>query len=370
MRSLPARWLGAAAAILLVASGCSTTAAAPAWTQVALPGDVAAVTLTAYRDAVLVGTRTTGDAPAPGLARVRGGDVTALAVTPASGYGREARWLSIAADPQGGLVAVGGERGGAHANVRWSVWRGSSDTGLTEEPQPFQTFGGWGAGELVGAVAAPAGPALVGSWESRQAALDAAVWLPQGAAWVRQDSAGTALESTPQKLVGPVATTSDGSRILVVGSLVRLGDGSVRRLPAVWRSTSGASGWSRTDLPGGTSGEASAAVCRPDICVVVGRVDERLAVWRFDEGAQRLDGVPDTAIGDRGALSVAPLADDSVLIAVPEAAGSRLLRQRGSSWESLPGPPGPVRSLVVFGTLAYAVAPDSGGVDRLWRAPL
>lgn len=367
---MPARVLGAAAAAVLVAGGCSASAQQPqrAWSQVPLPGDVAAVTLTAFRDELLIGTRTTGDAPAPGLVRMHGGEATPLAVTPATGYGREARWLSIAVDAEGGLVAVGGERGGAHANVRWTVWRGTNQSGLTEEPQTFATFGGWGAGELVGAVAAPAGPAVVGSWESKQAALDAAVWLPRGTTWVRQDSAGTALESSPQDLVGPVATTSDGARILVVGSLVRLKDGSVRRLPAAWRSSGGTSGWTRTELPdAGSSGEAAAAVCRPGTCVVVGRVDERVAAWRLDEGPQRLTGLPGTAVTDQDPLAVAWLGEDAVL-SVPDESGSRLLRQRGSDWESLPGPPGPVRSLAVVGGVAYAVAPDSRGVDRVWRA--
>ena len=53
---------------------------------------------------------------------------------------------------------------------------------------------------------------------------------------------------------------------------------------------------------------------------------------------------------------------------IPALHRRRLLRQRDSDWESLPGPPGPVRSLAVVGDVAYAVAPDSGGVDRVWRA--
>lgn len=358
-----------ASALALALTACG--APAPAWTAVPLPGDVAAVTLTAYGDALLVGTRATGGVPSPGLVLLRGDDVTSLGVAPATGYGREATWLSVAVDPAGGLVAVGGQRGGAHSNVRWTVWRGSTEAGMTEQEQSFATFGGWGAGELVGAVAAPAGPALVGSWESKQAALDVAVWLPTGTTWIRQESAGTALESTGEALAGPVAATSDGARILVTGSLVRLGDGSVRRQPAVWRSPGGASAWSRVDLPdGGSSGEASAAVCRPGTCVVAGRVDDRVAAWRLDGGAQRLDGLPDTAIGDHDALCVAWLAGEEAVLAVPDAAGSRLLRQRGSSWEPLPGPPGPVRSLAIVGRVGYAVAPDSSGVDRLWRAPL
>ena len=65
--------------------------------------------------------------------------------------------------------------------------------GLVEQPQSFNTFGGWGAGNLVDAVTTTAGSALIGSWGSDKAGLDAAAWLPSGAKWIRQSSAGTAL---------------------------------------------------------------------------------------------------------------------------------------------------------------------------------
>ena len=205
---------------------------------------------------------------------------TPLTVTPASAYGKEAEWLGIAIEPGGGLVAVGGARGGAHSNVRWSVWRGDTTTGLSEQEQPFSTFGGWGAGEQLGVLMPSTGPLLLGSWESRGAGLDADIWEPVGATWVRQDPTGSVLASTATELAGPRSGTALGAGAVVVGSLVTLGDG-VRQQPAVWQSTSGNTGWSRDTLPmKGRTGEAISVGCRSGAgCLVVGSVDGRLAAW-------------------------------------------------------------------------------------------
>ena len=93
---------------------------------------------------------------------------------------------------------VGGAPAGAHSNTRWSTWRGDA-SGVRELPQPFATFGGWGAGALVSLVQTPSAPVIVGSWESGGAGLDIAVWHPRGERWVRASSAGTALASTPHR---------------------------------------------------------------------------------------------------------------------------------------------------------------------------
>ncbi|MGV1007365.1 MAG: hypothetical protein ACOYBY_02005 [Dermatophilaceae bacterium] len=374
-----ARAAGVAVSLAVAAAalaGCTDTGAAQSpssslsWTLLALPGDAAAVTLTAYRDEVLVGTRSPGADGAPGLVRVTGSAAAGLPVAAASGYSHEARWQSIAVDDNGGLLAIGGARGGAHANVRWTVWQGTADSGLHEQEQTFETFGGWGAGDLLDAVAAPAGPAVVGSWGSAQVGLDAAVWLPRGGTWVRQDSAGTALESTPDALVGPLAASADGPRILIAGSLVSLGTGSVQQLPAVWRSDGHATQWSRVLLPdAGASGQATGAVCRQQTCTVVGRADDRLAVWRLGASAERLSGVPDALVTDASPATAPAPIDDGVVIGVSTASGSTVLREQAGTWTSAPGPPGPVRALAVVGSVEYAVAADSSGTDRLWSRP-
>ena len=216
-----------------VTSPSPTTTVTPlAWAAVGLPAGHAPVTLTAYQAGVLVGTHV-GDAPGvPGLVALRGASAASLPVTPASPYGKEATWLSIEVTPDGALVAVGGARGGAHSNVRWSVWRGDSG-GLHEQEQVFSTFGGWGAGEQLGVIPTDARPMLLGSWESKGAGLDADIWLPVGQDWVRQDPHGTPLASTATLLVGPRAGAARGRGAVVVGSVVDLRDAVSQRLSLI-----------------------------------------------------------------------------------------------------------------------------------------
>ena len=156
-------------------------------------------------------------------------------VTAVSPTAFQAKWLVAA--PRGSTVdLVGGAPAGAHSNTRWSTWRGDA-AAVRELPQPFATFGGWGAGALVSLVQTPSAPVIVGSWESGGAGLDIAVWHPQGERWVRASSAGTALAEQPDRRWSSArGATADRDGVLVVGSVTLLGDGSVTQRPAVWRS--------------------------------------------------------------------------------------------------------------------------------------
>lgn len=343
-----------------------------AWRSVELPLGALPVTLTAYRDGVLVGTqeRTTA---APGLLRLDGASTVAVPVHPVTPYAKQATWLSIAMDEAGRLVAVAGARGGAHSNVRWSVWRGDSTTGLSEQEQPFSTFGGWGAGEQLGVLMPSTGPLLLGSWESRGAGLDADIWVPDGSAWIRQDPTGSVLASTATELAGPRSGTAVGAGAVVVGSLVTLGDG-VRQQPAVWQSTRGNSGWRRATLPmTGRTGEAAAVGChdRAAGCVVVGVVDGRLAVWHLpsaDSSAPTVrDGIPAVTIADRATIPAPVWRGDGWTILLPTGAASLVLRSGAGGWETRVGPPGVVTAAAqtASGTM-YAVTTDTAGVSSLW----
>lgn len=155
----------------------AATAHAPAaggweWERVGLPGEGVVVTVTAVPQGLLIGRYAEGtarpvglswwtdesrrdgtnpagpagsarrrqDAPAgptsPPPVPLRGGPVPLQAI---SGYAPQARWQAMAA-AAGDVVALGGARGGAHGNVRWTVWHGST-AGLVEQPQTFETFG-------------------------------------------------------------------------------------------------------------------------------------------------------------------------------------------------------------------------------------
>ena len=235
-----------AAALLLVAAcdgsvvGRRVRGASPrrSWrpTDVALPPGDEPVVVAPWGDDLLVGSRAPeGSASRPRLTVLDpAGGSREVAVTPVSPTAFQAKWLVAA--PRGATVdLVGGAPAGAHSNTRWSTWRGDA-AAVRELPQPFATFGGWGAGALVSLVQTPSAPVIVGSWESGGAGLDIALWHPQGDRWLRASSAGTALASTATELVSARGAAADRAGLLVVGSVTLLGDGRVTQRPAVWRS--------------------------------------------------------------------------------------------------------------------------------------
>ena len=236
--------------VVVVASGCSSSpgagpdVAAVRFIPVDLPGGAVPEVLAAAGQDVLVGVRYDSPAPHPGLLRLGPGETgtTEVPLLPATGYGRTASWYSLTSDGRQ-VLGVGGDRGGAHGNVRWSVWSGS-DTGVHEQPQAFSTFGGWGAGDLIDGVLTPAGPAVVGSWQSADAGLDVAVWTADGDTWTRTDSAGTPLQSTRQTLGFATDATAFEEGIVVAGWQVT--SGKTGPTPVVWRSTGEDTGWTRT----------------------------------------------------------------------------------------------------------------------------
>lgn len=205
-----------------------------------------------------------------------------------------------------GSWRFGGERGGAHGNVRWSVWDGTA-SGVAEKPQGFSTFGGYGAGDMTAAVITPAGAALVGSWNSEQTGLDVAVWTADGDTWTGRSSAGTALESIQAALGFPMAASVLGQGVLVTGR-----QPAERIRPVVWQSTKGVDGFAKTALPdAGSSGSTISAACQGSTCGVAGQVDGRLAVWRLVDGTwTRLAGAPPIPVGDKDQLP-APLEIDA-----------------------------------------------------------
>ena len=284
-----------------------------ATTDVALPVGDEPVVVTPWGADLLVASRAPeGAASRPRLTVLgAGGGSRQVAVTPVSPTAFQARWLVAA--PRGGAVdLVGGAPAGAHSNTRWSTWRGDT-TAVRELPQPFATFGGWGAGALVSLVQTPSAPVIVGSWESGGAGLDIAVWHPRGERWVRASSAGTALASSPTALVAARGATADRDGVLVAWSVTLLGDGIVTQRPAVWRSPGPSGPWTRTDLPGdGALGEAHAASCDSSgTCTVVGVVDGVLRGWALSaDGSASALPLPGLAVGEHDLLT-APLLRDS-----------------------------------------------------------
>jgi hypothetical protein len=372
--------------ILLVSTGCSTSTPGGVsgsetgpkvngptltWSKVVLPRDVEPLTLTASGPQLLVGGRSATGRVKPRLLRIASdGSSREVQLVPRSGYAFEARWRSIASDGNR-IIAVGGAPGGAHSNTRWTTWAGTN-AGVTEIPQPFDTFGGWGAGDVIGPVLTTAGPVIAGSWAGARSGLDAAVWLPVGGRWVRQSSAGSVLESTPELLVGPRSATSVGAGVVLTGSALHLAGGKVRQSAAVWRSGRLNGGWARVDLPdSGAKGEAVSAQCAGRNCVVAGYVDDVVALWRLSPSAvARLRDVPQVATNP-GSPIPAPLVSGAGIIEVVSAGPNVVVLAGGDQhWALSRGPVGRATSSAVAGGWLYVIAEPAVGPGGLWRCPV
>lgn len=345
------------AVLLLAGCGPAPSPAQTRFTQVELPPGAAPVRIAAAGDELVVAVSKDG---APGIVRHRDGRNTEVPVTPATGYGAEALWYSLATNGRE-IIAVGGRSGGAHGNVRWSVWR-TTGSGLAEQPQTFSTFGGLGAGDLVDAVLPTTGPLLVGTWQSHSAGLDPAVWTTDGSVWTRLSSAGTPLESTRAALKFPTAATAHGADVVIAGWQVVKGV----QQPVVWTLRGGRA--TLTPLPdAGRLGNATTVTC-DDTCSVAGRVDGRLAVWQGSGNTwRRVPDVPDVPVGDKD-RPPPPLGDTLVY---SDRGNVRIATLSGDTRDAV-GPTGVVTGVARVGDSLYVLAgPSNDSQDNnqtLWRA--
>jgi hypothetical protein len=343
----------AAVLVLLAGCGASPPASAP-FTRVDLPPGAVPARIAAAGADLVVAVSEDGK---PGMLRYRDGRSTELTLTPATGYGAEALWYSVATRGDE-ILAVGGRTGGAHGNVRWSVWR-TTATGLAEQPQPFSTFGGLGAGALVdGVLPATGGPLLVGSWQSASAGADVALWTTDGTYWNRQSSAGTSLESTRSALSFPMSATAHGDEVVIAGWQVVKG----RQQPVMWVVRGGVS--TVTPLPdAGKTGMAITVSCT-DTCAVAGRVNGRLAIWRGSGNTwQRVPDVPDVSVGDDD-RPVPPLGDTFVY----SDRGTVRIATLGVDVRDAAGPAGVVTAIARVGDTTYVLAGPDKNNQTLWRA--
>lgn len=342
--------------------------AGPAWRTVALPAEVAPVTLASDGTAVVVGARAPGR-PSPRLfVGTSPAGLRRVSLTPRSPYAFEARWFQVVTR-EGRIDAIGGARGGAHGNYRWTTWTGDAQ-GVTEQEQPFGVFGSYGAGDLAGIAYAGASPVILGAWQGGRTGLDIAVWTRTGERWARQDSAGTALASTPDALVSASAIAPRGTGLLLSGSVTRLAPGSVRVDPVVWTAATGTGPWSRIDLPrppGDAPTEAHAATCTPRRCLVAGSRGGRLAVWELADGSARLlDGIPEVRLPENASVPAPVSNGDDEVVVVPSARGSTLVHRAGLSWSTSPGPDGTPVSVVLLGRDLWVVTTDPDETGTLW----
>jgi hypothetical protein len=371
MRGTAALAAISAAAMLGLSACTSTDGATPArvsWSRVALPAGMTPVTLAIAGGNVLVGAFSAGR-PHPRLLVGTAADgLRDVALTPKSPYAFEARWLSVAVHDDT-VFAVGGARGGAHANVRWTTWSGTT-AHLSENEQPFGTFGGWGAGDLSGLAFAGTDPVILGSWASDSTGLDVSTWLFAHDRWKRQSSTGTPLGSTPRDLLSARALSSAGSGLVASGSVTSLGDGDISTHPAIWRAPAAGGPWTRVALPAAESpSDAHAATCSGTYCLVVGQQAGRLTLWDVvDTSAHLVAGMPAPRVPERR-YALPPLrVGGKDVIVVPAEGHTTVVVRDGTSWSQRRGPDGIPVSAVVLGTEVWLVTDDGDGTGNLWRA--
>lgn len=342
--------------VALLLAGCSAAPAqvAAPFTKVELPAGAVPTRIAVNGDDLIVGV---SHGERPGMLRYRDGHTTDIPLTSATGYGAEAEWVSIAGNGKE-IVAVGGRSGGAHMNVRWSVWRGTAETGLAEQPQAFSTFGGVGGGVLVDGVFPSTGPLVVGTWQSQSVSSDAALWTTDGTTWNRQSSAGTPLESTRDSIKFPMSATSNGADVVIAGWQMAGG----KQQPIVWTVRAGVA--TLTPLPdAGKAGTAITVSCT-DTCAIAGRVNGKLAIWRGSGNAwRRVTDVPDVSVGDY-ARPVPPIGDTLVYAD----RGTVRVATLGGDTRVAAGPTGVVTAVVRVGDTTYVLAGPEGKNQTLWRA--
>ena len=360
--------------LVIIASGCSRLAGAQqvhnlTWSRIALPAGVESSSLAVTTAGLLVGGRASPGGDHPVLFVVdASGAVRPVPLHPHSPYGKVADLVSLAARGRE-VVALGVAHGGAHANFRWTVWSGSTDS-LDDYPQTFETFGGQSAGGLLDIVFTSEGAEIAGTWAAPEGGLDAAVWLPRGHSWVRQNSTGTALANTPQLQVAPRAAIG-GTAMIISGSVITF-DNGVQQRPAVWIQQNHREPWTLLQLPeAGTHGEALSSICSEssERCWVSGYADGVAALWAFDPTASPATATRDSTLPriqhdaeDAGPTTVTS-ADRPALL-VSHLGTSQLLVSDSQGWRTFTGPTGPVTDATTMDDRLYAItrAPDGVGL--------
>ncbi|MGW6444175.1 hypothetical protein [Lentzea sp. NPDC055074] len=303
--------------------------------------------LAAHGESLVIGTRPS-DHPEL-VTRTKDGTIANSRLTPATPYGKEAHWYGITSDGTT-ITGVGGERGGAHGNVRWSAWTGDTRA-IDEKPQAFSTFGGYGAGELIGPVRTSKGPLIIGTWQSAKAGLDIAAWTYDAGTWTRQPSAGTVLESSQELLRFPLAVTSDGDGALVAGWQIAKGEVSA----AVWRFDG--TTWTTATLPDGDA--ALAARCWDGTCHVVGRGEGKLVWWSGTGADWKKVTTPEIPVSDDDTLA-APVDVGGTPTLFVDHGGVKLVSEKDE--RPADGPSGKIVAAEKAGDQVFVIAGS-----RLWR---
>lgn len=353
------------AALLLSAAACTTPVPDAGWhfAPVDLPAAVVPRTLAVYDGGLLIAGQAAAEAPT--LQLMRGDGITAIPLHPVTGYAAAAGWTSVVTTGSS-VAAVGGARGGAHGNVRWTVWFGDA-TGVSEQEQPFETFGGWGAGHLTGLVVAPEGAVgAVGSWASAAGGQDIAVWQRDGARYIKRSSEGTPLASTATEQINPSAAVGVSDGVVIVGNATALGT-DLRVAPALWHAPGLTGPWTRVDLPtNATMARARAVSCTAITeCVVLGAAGDLLAGWQISGAEIEQVDVPELQVAAQESATVVD--GDSGPLGLAVSDGRMRIFRVGSQRATLGPPAQSIQAAVRLGDAVFVIVHDGAGTPVLLR---
>jgi hypothetical protein len=397
--------LAAALVLALMAAGCtgggthpgppgaSTPSAAPvasgpSWAAVDLPAsgtgrpvvrDVAACSGRWYAAG---GYATADGGTRPGLwTSVNARAWSEVPLAPVSAYGPTQLLTSVSCG-SAAVVAIGSTSGGVHGNARVSTWAGSPGGALTEQPAPFELFGGpdaIGVGKLAASLPGAPGFLIVGAWRDANGQAGAAVWVSGGDGRAfRLVNADAELESDARGATEAHDAVARPGGFTLVGSVGTPGSRVSARDPAVWTSSDGLA-WRRAPVPVAAENEELQRVLAvPGGELAVGVRGDGFGAWR---GSATGDGW--RAAGRFGSFAGSGLPAVTGLVTGPGGDAYAVVgdgsRYRlwsgtdGTSWteRALPAavPVGEQRTVVVAGAGGrLLLAAEDGTSSRLWLA--
>lgn len=365
---LPAGGVVALAVVLLVCGACAPPPPRDThlwWSDATPQGVMPSALAITEAGLVVAGTDVAGAVPA--LVRADGAAIPLVATEP---YAASAGLVGVVAstDPAR-LYAIGGRSGGAHGNVRWTVWDGPLAGPVSSRPQEFFTFGGQDAGPLLGVVMAKGQPVIVGSRGDEGGPL-AGLYMASGTTWHQLETPAL-LRSGKGGILGFTAATGTGDEVVIVGDVVTADVTGTVQTPALFHGTPGGT-WARVDLPVPEPRKpglkhATAVACTLEACWVAGWSGGPMA-WRVslaDGSVLATSSLAGDAPTDTDPTALVALVDRRPVV-VTNAATPTIAVGCGATWTTLPAPRA-VTAVIGEGTDLYVVA---GTTPRLWRATI
>lgn len=342
--------------LLICCAGCTRTP--QRWEVVTVPTGVHPAAVAPSPQGLLVGgTRNASGTQGPILLLHRFGTWEQIPLHPKSGYGDSATLVQISVSGSK-IVAIGNSTGGAHLNPRYTVWVGNF-SGLDEQPQGVETFGGEDGGNLNGIVAAPT-PIIVGNYSISTSQIGMAVWTNSDALWTRPPLPPE-VTGSPGDQTSSAAASSLADATVVVGLAASVGSATPAFHATAWLFRSGA--WGRIEF-GPANSLALSVSCGTNRCLVSGLIDQKLALWSLAQDGEVASisvpslAVPLTSHGPRAAV----WGSRDIVLSPDEDGRIRAFTYDTStqSLRKLPDPPEAPEQLAVMGSTVYLLTAPAG----------